>query len=581
MVLPGKLLIGRAPGTYVFPCRVTPHFLGELCRKVGIGVKGRPLLDGICKVMSNKRQAWDYVTVGTATVPIYLDFEIRKGGVRERYRVRKDLGKKRRFKHFYDNPVGARAFAKERATDIDAGHKVARLAEGEALIERALVAQQKANAIGEVDFVTLVETWVEAQLEFEKFALFGAAPRVQSVLWKEIARLKAMVGRKPRLVRDLVPEYQEHLRMERKARNIGGSSHRRAKAGINRLNRAFGSLHVHELTAETLMVYFSNYYADPDEPCYKTIDLGTAINYRSDIHKFLLWSRDIKYALPANEDTAAHPDNCRLPAFRAAAEHKRLKAVRAGEDPLAAARTDSVDVHTSAEVRRILNYAWTHRKYRKWVPVLAIWFFAGLHFTEILQMKWKDIKRKFGEMWVDAIVAGEKHHARTAFFSPAHITWFDPFVDALHGDLDQFIAPDMTPTTTYDTMHTNFLADFRAILAKTNVPFRRNGRRDSFASHMFVLTYNLHWTCDRLGSAQGNFWAHYFHHVERTDAEAYQRIARPGAGNFSRMNLRKWLPASAFQSREQAQKDLDRLAEEERKAKPRRQKRKASKARKS
>jgi site-specific recombinase XerD len=514
--------------------------------------------------MPKKRQAWEYVTVGSATVPIYFDVIRRKGIAQDRYRVPKILGKRPK-QHFYNDPKAARAYAKQRAKDIDAGHKIARLEEGDELIDRALTAQKKVGEIGEQDFVPIVTVWVDAQLKLGALSVFGDPVTIPDLLQDALARLRAMRGRKPQLVSELMEDYYDALDLARQAKNMCESDWKRAHAQMGRFLRAFGHRYIHTITDEELTLYYQNYYAHPDEPHLKTVGKGTVIQYRNDDKKFFEWARDMKKALPSKVDVA--PLACELYGFLKAKDHRQMMLMLAGKDPLSGARTDSVDVHTAEEVQRVLDFAWHNKSYRKWVPLLAIWYFAGLHFTEILQMRWKDLKRQRREMWVDAVVAGGKHHQRTAFFSPAHCTWFDPFIDLLDGDDTQLIAPGMKTTTSYASMHNKFMRDFKKICARAYVPFRRNGRRDSFASHHFVLTNNVRWTCERLGSGESNFWDHYFHHVEVTDAEAYQRIARPGADDFRSMDARSWLPKIAFQSREQARIDLDQIARDEREGK--------------
>lgn len=478
---------------------------------------------------------WNCIEFRGVRVPIYRDIiQAKNGNAVARYRVPVSRGAATRFRAFQgeEQQDRARRFALETAKKLADTHQFVQTPDGNDFIWMAQREQERLGAIGWT-LVRAVEEFVSCITILHRAYPEGGGPSLRELAVNEAQKAQIDAKITPQTVSQVAAAYIEVLKALLEREELTDGQYKRARAEAQRFAAAFGSRMVHLVQAHEL----TRWFASRTGPAYTTM-----CQYRSELRKIFDFARDHLGALaPDQRETAA--DRTRIRRNRPQAP------------------TRSIGIYSAAEVERIMRCAHANRTFRRWLPALVLWFYGGIHFSEMLRLRFSAICDHNVRIGKETSL---RHRERLVVLSPAAYTWIAPVLRlaALRGLMERPILPGLdleAPLEAqYGTLHRLFQAAFKAILAEADVPFKANGLRHSLCSHLFVLTNSAEYVSLQAGSAQATLLKFYFAAVSPEDALDYFRVARPGSGDFAGLLPVDWLPSWVCKSRVDAIADINR-----------------------
>jgi site-specific recombinase XerC len=231
----------------------------------------------------------------------------------------------------------------------------------------------------------------------------------------------------------------------------------------------------------------------------------------------------------------------------------------------------SISFDRVAVVRAIFDTALNDPVYGKWIPVLVLWYFCGIRFSEILKLKWKDIKWASNTVHISAAISKTKMD-RDPFFSPAAGSLLIEYHGRVKPADDAPIVcdlGDMTTKRSYDREHTRFLTAFAAIRKDAGCEDEEfdNERRHSYGTYFLHYTGNLALTRRQMGTVKADPFQFYIAlDVLWQEAAEFFCIGHPGSDPSKPVVFNpedRWLTKKSYLSQAEAIDDVAKAVREE------------------
>jgi integrase len=363
---------------------------------------------------------------------------------------------------------------------------------------------------------------------------------------KELGRKVLEMREQKRLTfGEVMTEITRRLREKGKMKN--GTQGRRFKSVGDRFAKKHGSRYMSDIRFTEIEQWFA-------EELGESVTYYTAKQYLSALRIIFAFARKTMRALPPQDKlTTAHLAEIDPEDHRPDGKNK-------------------IEAYTTAEKRKILEAADNSLEYSDWTHVMALLFDTGVHFQELVRLRFSDIvigpDRSILTISKDA---ARRHKSRLPHLSPATVTWIiDKKEEAeAEGEPNRWIIPGVEGETIddadqcYGKVYAEFCDARTSILADANVKSKRNGFRRAFGTHLMAIIWNLQVTADFMGSDPINLAPYYLDAVQQAElaqtkaAAEYFQVGRPGCGDFSRLHPHEWLPEEVFRSQAQARADIN------------------------
>ena len=540
-MIPCTLSFGKAANVCA---EVAPKIFDRIMASVAKGQPVRLRETRICVDMGN---IYKHVEFGGVSVPIYQDERPLQGGkISTRYRVAFEDGGKRHFKPFTNNPQAAEKFALSVAKKIRSGQadQSGVSPEREERIHAALSVAEMLGAGGR----KLMEVGVEVKRAFALIDKMCPGGSLLKIVEKGLEIVHAAAPESPMIVNDVLPEYRKHLAQLSEQEVIVPSAWRRFRSVATRFTKRFGTFYFHDVSAGQVAEWFPVEF----EVCH-----DSARDYRSALRFFFNFARNMGALAKGEAETAA--DKIQL--------DKRLNAANPIKSSKQPAPHEGIGTFTDKEVERIFAAAWRDKAFRRWIPVLALRFFAGIHLSEICRLKWSDFKPDIRVINVHSGATGKNHITRFVYLSPDNFTHIDLFYArmAARGKLDSPIIPDIPCFSNHlePLISDRFNRGFNRVLRAVGLDKKKNVARHSFPSHLLRLTHNMSFVSRSMGSASGTVYRHYINHEHLDEPENYFAIRRRFT-QPSGCSAEQWLPPNVIRSEHALLADLDAAAKTKR-----------------
>lgn len=378
----------------------------------------------------------------------------------------------------------------------------------------------------------MMEHWATPGIERNK-----KAPTLLSYVEKCIDFDRAYHPEKPTKVKVLVTPYIEFTTNLLQTNEISVATYKRRVSAARALEKVYGHRDVHTLTRTEIERFIDDL---PDYREYRRVS----------IDNFLQWSQLHAKAIPPGKTIIA---GVRKGSF--------IRGKGNAED-------DVVEYHTTEQVKRIFAVALSKPHLAIWIPVLVLWYFGGIHFAEIIRMRFKHILRN-GFINITTYIAGRNHSPRPVQLSPAAFSWIKEIVLLMRSEgklmsrIVPNLDPDANPDAAYERLHRAWSKAYEEMCNDTGVKKLARGPRHSYATHLFHMTHNVKLLHGQMGSHFINLFQHYIAmEFTTTQAAAYFCIGHPDAGPFNPKD--QWLPKKMYMKLEDAMHDiLDLQSEEE------------------
>lgn len=225
----------------------------------------------------------------------------------------------------------------------------------------------------------------------------------------------------------------------------------------------------------------------------------------------------------------------------------------------------NVEYYSDADTRAIFSAVHADLALHKWIPTMVLWFYGGIHFSEIFKLTWKQISTMGlgGKVEISKSVAGKNHAARTVVLCPAAYSWlkrmFIPEVitaEWLDSPIVPARPPGRNPKTAEERSHVAWRAFFSKVVVGLGIKDIENGMRHAFCTHLYGLTRNLAYTQRQAGSHTIDMFEHYIaEEVSAEESASYFCNGHPDAGFFD--PAVKFLSDRKFHTEEDAADELD------------------------
>jgi site-specific recombinase XerD len=424
---------------------------------------------GISVVMPIKNAPYDVVvSKGGVRIPIYHNvIRYESGELVDNYRVLVKGGAKPEMRGFVRDPALARKFAQELGDERDRENAEPKMPdEAAGLIKLIQFFNDAMTKVGR-NIHVVVDDIIRAAKGQKEFYGDNSPPTYTQLSEAGIAADKLKASFKRLTSDQVLPIF---LATD-KTRHEKGRKAQSVKKRNESYARRFCLSHGTRVMADVTTAEVNVFLCEVTKGCARK----TADGAIGAIRNFFRSGRNEAGALP-DGDTAADRARINEDDF---------------ESTKNAAKEKKISYYTAAEAGGMLLAALLNREWRKYVPVLVLWLFAGIHFAEQLRMRWKHIKgvlNKHGQAIVTEYAKGN-HTERKLFLSAAAFSWLAAFLRLarIKQWLEYPIVPSVTPgdlhpDREYDHHWEEFNKVLKQILAQTGIAKKDNGSRHSFAT---------------------------------------------------------------------------------------------------
>jgi integrase len=196
-------------------------------------------------------------------------------------------------------------------------------------------------------------------------------------------------------------------------------------------------------------------------------------------------------------------------------EAEKVRKIKKGCDVL---------IWSPAETRLILEHVSA-----KWLPAIAIGFFAGLRKSEILRLDWSAFKfdQDPPEIAVSAKIAQKIRRSRLVPILPNLMSWLEPY-RARVGPLYP---------GNFKTNENALSLEIKRIRKRTGLPRRDNALRHSFGTYRLALTRNCARVAEEMGNSPRKVRENYNDPRPESEAQSFFAISRPSIENILPLEL--------------------------------------------
>ena len=249
--------------------------------------------------------------------------------------------------------------------------------------------------------------WIKAHA-FDPLALVKDGGGMADTWRRVIAHYRALWPSNPQMVSGLVSKFLVHIQELIDSGDLEQKSKVRYESHMGSFLRSFGSRWLHLLDWRDVQAWVHE--------GVDSVQAATAGQRLGVIKAFGIWAMNYENALPKTANKKTFFDLVTL-------QKLRFK-------PKAPKKEVVIEFYPTSIVRLVFEAALANPDLYQWIPVLALWFFGGIHFAEILRLRWRDILFHLQAVNIDPKVA-LTHEGRMVLFSPAAFSFLIEFFERM------------------------------------------------------------------------------------------------------------------------------------------------------